>query len=481
MTTKTKTSKPRKGWPVPWSEAPWYRAVVYGMGLSGRAATELLLDREVEVVAVDRRSEAELDLGDLAVRDGFELAAGGELRALPPGIDGVVVSPGVSPDQPLLRDARARGIPVLAEVEIAFPLLDGPVVGITGSNGKSTTTALAGAMIAASGKKVEVCGNIGKPLASCVHGPRDRIFVVELSSFQLEGIRTFRPRAAALLNLAPDHLDRYPDMRSYGAAKAMIFAHQGPEDIAVLNADDPWVASQSPPSLRRFFSRRRAVPDGCYLDGDRVIEMVPGSSPQELFAVTDLPLAGVHNLENAMAAALLARSVGTDTSSLRNGLKRFRGLPHRMEKVGEFAGVSWWDDSKGTNPAATAKSLEGFPDASVHLILGGRNKGADFRDLAGIVGRKARRVYLIGESARELADALSGVAPHEHCGTLERAVTAAEGHIRAGEAVVLSPACASFDQFQNFMERGRHFQHLVRDGVIERQVSAFTARRNAGG
>ncbi len=448
---------------VPWGErGEWRRALVYGLGLSGQAAARLLLRHGVEVVGVDARPAAALDLADLAADPRFTVHAGVEPRELPGDVDGVVVSPGVPMDRPLLAAAWRRGLPVIAEVELAFPFLDGTVVAITGSNGKSTTTALTGAMLRAAGLQVEVCGNIGEPLAGVVEGPPGRVFVVELSSFQIEGIVTFRAHAAALLNLSEDHLDRYGSMEAYAAAKKRLFATQTGDGVAVLNADDPATLEVATAARRRLFSRQERVEDGCWLDGDRVVETAPGAAPAELFRAGDVPLAGVQNLENAMAAALLARAAGADPEALRRGLTGFAGLPHRLQRVGERGGVAWYDDSKGTNPAATAKSLEGFPDGSVHLILGGRNKGADLAALAPIVGRKARRVYLIGEAAGDFARALGDAAPAERAETLDRAVRSAAAQARAGEAVVLSPACASFDQFRNFVHRGQVFQELVR-------------------
>ncbi|HVT61315.1 MAG TPA: UDP-N-acetylmuramoyl-L-alanine--D-glutamate ligase [Thermoanaerobaculia bacterium] len=463
---------------VPWGSGRFERVLVYGLGLSGRAAARLLLDRGVAVLAADDR--AEIEPGDLAGEPKFELMAAAELDSrwerLGP-IDAVVVSPGVPPGRPLLAEARRRGLPVLAEVELAFPLLNGPVAAITGTNGKSTTTALTGSLLAAAGFAVEVCGNIGEPLSARVEGPPGRIFVVELSSFQIEGLHTFRPRAAAFLNLAEDHLDRYGDLASYAAAKGRLFRDQeggegGAGDTAVLNADDPITAAVAARSRRRLFSRRVRVADGCFAAAGTVVEVAPGEPDRELFAVSQVPLAGVQNLENAMAAALLALAMGAERAALAGGLARFSGLPHRMQQVALHGGVAFYDDSKGTNPAATAKSLEGFRDASVHLILGGRNKGADLGSLAPLVGRKARRVYLIGEAAAELERALAGAAPLELAETLERAVRSAAVHAAPGEAVVLSPACASFDQFRNFAHRGESFQQ---------QVRAVLAAAGAGG
>ncbi len=464
---------------VPWGNGRFERVLVYGLGLSGRAAAHMLLGRGVSVVAVD--AKAGIDVSDLEAAAGagkakFELlaaASGAEPQELPPpaaGFDAVVVSPGVPMDRPLLEDARRRGVPVIAEVELAAPFLNGPVVAITGSNGKSTTTALTGAMLRAAGHKVEVCGNIGDPLVGKIDGPPGRVFVVELSSFQIEGIVTLKPRAAALLNIAEDHLDRYGDLATYAAAKKRLFLNQdggGLGGIAVLNADDPETADVPTQARTRHFSRRGRVEDGCYLRNGKVIEVTPGESDVELFLASDVPLAGVQNLENAMAAALLARAIGADPSELQAGLVGFKGLPHRMERIGEHNGMVWYDDSKGTNPAATAKSLEGFEAGTVHLILGGRNKGADLGMLVPIVREKVRRAYLIGESADELAAVLDGVVELERSGTMEAAVKSAAQAARSGEAVVLSPACASFDQFRNFVHRGQVFQDLVRKQLAQ--------------
>ncbi|MGD2114748.1 MAG: UDP-N-acetylmuramoyl-L-alanine--D-glutamate ligase, partial [Acidobacteriota bacterium] len=274
------------------------------------------------------------------------------------------------------------------------------------------------------------------------------------------------------LNVAADHLDRHGTLEGYARAKRRIFENQAAGDVAVLNADDPIVRETVVRARRRLFSRHEEVADGCFLrpgeDADVVIERDPlGGGERELFAASDVPLPGAHNLANAMAAALLARALGTEPEALRRALASFRGLPHRMERVAEAAGVTWYDDSKGTNPAATLGCLEGFGDGTVHLILGGRNKGNDFTALASAAARTCRRVYLIGEAAGEIEEALDqpGAPPVSRSGTLERAVAEAAGRARAGEAVLLSPACASFDQFRDFNHRGDEFQRLVRATV----------------
>jgi UDP-N-acetylmuramoylalanine--D-glutamate ligase len=446
---------------VPWSDDEWQRVLVYGMGKSGLAATRLLRARDVAVVAVDARHD--VALGDLESDPMIELRLGAETIPLPPGIDGMVLSPGVPVSSPLVREAERRSLPVIAEVELAFPFLDGTVVAITGSNGKSTTATLTAAMLEESGVDAVLCGNIGEPLAAQVDGPPGRSFVVELSSFQLETVRTFRADAAALLNVTPDHMDRYPDFAAYAAAKARIFERQDERSVAVLNADDPEtvaIGAGVASARRRWFSLRRPVEDGCYLDGGAVVEASAGRAA-ELFAVAEVAMVGSHNVENAMAASLLALAAGGDRASLRRVVGRFDGLPHRTRRIRERRGVAWYDDSKGTNVGATLKSLEGFPDRSVHLILGGVGKGQDFAPLREAVARKAKAVYLIGAAAREIELALAGAATAKRSATLERAVAEANAAASGGDVVLLSPACASFDQFTDFTHRGRRFQELV--------------------
>jgi UDP-N-acetylmuramoylalanine--D-glutamate ligase len=448
---------------VPWSDSEWRRVLVYGLGVSGCAAAGFLSRRGVAVLAVDDRDPAQLDLDEWSGEPGVEVAWAAELERLPQDVDGVVVSPGVPGDRPLLEAARSRSLAVIGEVELAFPYIRGAVVAITGSNGKSTTSALTGGMLEAAGKHAIVCGNFGRPLVDCVDDDGD-VFVTELSSFQLESVDTFRPRAAALLNLSPDHLDRHGTLAAYATAKAAIFTNQQASDVAVLNADDPWVveaATGAGGARRRFFSRNGVVTDGCYLEDGIVVEVAPGEGKRALFSSSDVPVPGTHNLENAMASALLARALGARAEQLAAGLSGFRGLPHRVEKVLDRGGVVWYDDSKGTNIGATLKSLEGFADGSVHLILGGRGKGGDLAALEDVVRRKVRRLYLIGESALDFERAFGAFVEADLSESLDRAVAAAAGRAASGEVVLLSPACASFDQYDNYERRGEHFQQLV--------------------
>ena len=446
--------------PVPWSLSEWRCVVVYGLGLSGLAALRFLRSKGISVVAVDQSREVSVP-SDEATR----LVLGEEDPELPDGVDAVVTSPGVPGDRLLLRQARAAGVPVLSEVELAFPFLRGAVVGITGSNGKSTTAAMTAAIFEEEGLEVELCGNIGEPLSARIEGPAGRVFVVELSSFQLEEVSSFKVDNAALLNLSPDHLDRYRNFDDYVAAKQRIFERQTRDSTAVLNADDGRVveiaAALEEPHVR-FFSRRTQVEDGCYLAGGDVIEVAPGGESERLFSCDDLHVSGLHNVENAMAASLLARSRNVGGAAIRRGLRAFRGLPHRLERVRDRAGVVWYDDSKGTNVGATQKSLEGFCDHTVHLILGGRAKGGDPASLRETVRRKARHLYFIGESAAAFEEALGGEVAFSSVGTLEKAISCAAENARVGEVVLLSPACSSFDQFRSFEHRGERFQTLVR-------------------
>ena len=447
---------------TPWSGREWNRVAVYGLGVSGLAAVRFLRSRGVEVVGVDRRDV--LDLGDDEPLV-EQWVLGEEDPALPSSVDAVVLSPGVPGSRRLVREARAAAVPVLSEVELAFPYLGGPLVAVTGSNGKSTSAVMTARILERAGMDVVLCGNIGQPLCSKIGGPPRRTFVVELSSFQLEAVALFKADSAALLNVSPDHLDRHDSLECYLAAKSRIFERQTPDSTAVLNADDERVVevgSTLTEPRRRFFSRRSRVSDGCFMSGADVLETSPGADAQPLFSASDLRVPGVHNLENAMAAALLARSRGVSAEAVRNGLADFEGLPHRLQKIRSRRGVEWYDDSKGTNVGATEKSLLGFPDGSVHLILGGRAKGVDPTVLADAIRRKVKRVYLIGETAAEFERALGKWVSSDNVGTLEAAIELAARQADAGEVVLLSPACASFDQFESFEHRGRQFQSLVR-------------------
>ncbi|HEX2799096.1 MAG TPA: UDP-N-acetylmuramoyl-L-alanine--D-glutamate ligase [Thermoanaerobaculia bacterium] len=441
-------------------------AAVFGLARSGRAAVAALAERGVEVTGTD----AKADLEGLAERPGVRYVLGGHPESLLDGIDLVVVSPGIPLTLPVFDAARARALPVVAEIELASRLLPGVVVGVTGTNGKSTTTALAAALLKSAGHYAVACGNFGTPWIHSAtkegangNGTAPRTWVVELSSFQLEGIRRFAPDVAVHLNLTPDHLDRYRSMDDYGAAKARIFENQREAQVAVLNADDPLVARIRPRARRLAFSRHHSPGMGAWLADDLFLADVTGKGPRIVAKRSDLALPGAHNVENALAALAATLPLGVTPEAAVETLRTFRGLPHRTALVRTVNGVGYWNDSKGTNVDATLKSLEGFEDHKVHLILGGKDKGDDFARLGPLAVRKARRILAIGKAAPAIAQALGSLPAVvlEVVGTLEKAVEDAASNAEPGDAVLLSPACASFDQFRNFEHRGEVFESLV--------------------
>ena len=421
----------------------------------------------------DSRPEGDFEGIEALSRRGARLFFGGPGAEFLSGADWLAISPGVPPDAPAVATARARGLPVLAEIEIAWRIAEAEAPGrnrwvaVTGTNGKSTTTTWIAETLRRSGRPVALAGNIGAPLSGFLSesGGRERDFVCEVSSFQLEAIDRFRPDVAVLTNITPDHLDRYPGFGEYAAAKARLFARQRPEDVAILNADDP-ASSGIPTRARRvLFSRRgRPAGQGAWLEQGEIVSDAAGDR-HAVVSADRLALPGAHNLENALAVVAAAECLGAPAESIADALTRFQGLPHRTELVAESGGVRYVDDSKGTNVDAAAKSLEGFADGSVLLILGGRDKHGDFASLRELAARKARIVLTIGEAAETIESALAGAAPLERAGTMEKAVARAAALARPGDTVLLSPACASFDQYGNFEERGRHFAALVRKTV----------------
>lgn len=434
----------------------WRTVLVYGLGVSGRAAVSLALARGHKVVATD--DDTNLERGDLP--GDVEVLLGAE--EVPAGVDGLVVSPGVPDDAPLLRCAAELGLPVIAEVEFAYQWSDsGTFIGITGSNGKSTTTALAGEILALAGERVAVCGNFGVALSAAVQERAD-VYVVELSSFQLERVARFHARVAAWLNLSSDHLDRHGTLAGYAAAKERVFRNQSGDDVAILNQDDAVVSTTEVCARRLSFSCTRPVTAGCYLEQGLVLEVEDGHS-WPLFSREELSLPGRHNLENAMAAGLIGRSMGVSRPTVQEAVRAFRGLPHRLELVAEIEGVRFFNDSKGTNAAASAHSLRSFPRDSVHLIVGGRAKSDRWLEMVSAARGRVKRAYGIGEAGPDLVKVLAAVTNAEQVGDLEKAVKAAADNAQAGDVVLLSPGCASYDQYQSFEHRGEHFRQLVHD------------------
>jgi UDP-N-acetylmuramoylalanine--D-glutamate ligase len=439
------------------------RVLVVGLARSGRAAVVCLAKRGARVTVTDLKPPATFkqEIAELMpYKVGLELGAHREETFL--AQDLIVASPGAPWDMPQLVKARERGIRVIPEIELASWFLTQPILGITGSNGKTTTTTLIGKMLEASGFRTFVGGNIGVPLISAVDAdPPPDWLVTELSSFQLEGIEKFRPRVAALLNLSRNHLDRHANFEAYVAAKARIFSNQGADDYAVLNADDENVMRLAPSIAARkiFFSMRQNLPDGVFVSKGE-LRYRAGNLERTLMELSEIPLRGAYNIENVAAAAAVVATVGADFDALRAAVKQFRGVEHRLEFVRKIQKVQFFNDSKATSVDATAKSLSAF-EGGVHLIMGGKDKGAPYTPLRPLVTKRAREVLVIGAAAEKIVKDLSGAAEIVHAGTLETAVREAFMRAVPGEVVLLAPACSSYDQFQDFEHRGRVFKELV--------------------
>ncbi|HET6935974.1 MAG TPA: UDP-N-acetylmuramoyl-L-alanine--D-glutamate ligase [Candidatus Angelobacter sp.] len=439
------------------------RALVVGLGRSGAASALFLQEHGAKVTVSDSKSEAQLQSDVPALLDrGVSIETGRHGERTFRDQDLIVVSPGVPSDQPQLQHARTLGIPVIGEVELAFRYLQGKVLAITGSNGKTTTTSLVGEILAKSGKKTLVGGNIGTPVISLAgKSSPDTMVVLEISSFQLETIEQFCPWIAAILNITPDHLDRHHTFQAYVDAKARIFENQKADDFAVLNADDPTCAGlkEKIKSSLFWFSRKQPVEQGAYLKGEDIVFRQNGTE-MVILSRHDIHLKGAHNLENVLAAVCMSMLAGCSPDQVRRGVSEFRAVEHRLELVSTIHGVAFYNDSKATNVDATVKALESFP-GNIHIILGGKDKGSDYTVLKPLLRERAKKVYLIGAAAEKISSQISGAAPLVHSGTLDRAVKQAFEAAQSGDIVLLAPACASFDQFENYEQRGRVFKELV--------------------
>ena len=380
-----------------------------------------------------------------------------------PGYDLLLLSPGVPPELPWLDAARQAGIPVWGELELAAHFFTRPLIAVSGTNGKTTTTTLVGELLRASGLKPLVGGNIGTPAVSLLERQQDADYLVlEVSSFQLDTAPNFHPQAAALLNISPDHLDRYADFPAYAASKAGLFRCQGPEDLQVLNYDDPAVRSLGNNAGRVFyFSSQEPLQAGAWLESEAVRVMLPGNLDAR-FPLKDIRLPGLHNLENVMAALLLALDAGAAAGACRELLARFPGLPHRLEWVAQIRGVDFYDDSKGTNVGAVARSLAFFAQPVI-LIAGGRDKDSDFSLLSPLIRERVKALVLMGETRELLARTWNGLVPAYLAADMAAAVARAWELAKPGEVVLLSPACASFDMFRDYAHRGETFQKLVEE------------------
>ncbi|MEZ4651477.1 MAG: UDP-N-acetylmuramoyl-L-alanine--D-glutamate ligase [Candidatus Eisenbacteria bacterium] len=487
------SSSPAAGWPLsalglPARSEPL--VLVLGLARSGLAAARMLLARgaAIRLLGLERPEGAEGERLTELVARGASLRLGPHDPADLDGVDLIVKSPGVRPEIPFLEAAREAGVPIVGELEIAFLAAEGPVYAITGTNGKSTTTAWVGHMLAAAGREVEVAGNIGHAFADAVMRSPGAEFVVEVSSFQLEDTLTFHPRVATLLNLSPDHLDRHGTLEAYAAAKSRIFRNQTEADIAVFGGDAnldamanqvparvlrtgkdqgeligaPAAEPQGAPAGGKTGTSAQEAREGVFVrEGDLVLRFStpPRDGVVRLLPVSELALPGAHNVENAMAAAATAASAGVPVDAIVRSLRTFPGLAHRLEPVGVVGGVACVNDSKATNVGSLEVALAAFPEP-VRLIAGGVGKGQDFRPLAEDVRARTRSVHLIGESADVLAEAWAGADLHR-AGSLAEALDQALSLSRPGDRILLSPGCASFDMFRDFEDRGDQFRALV--------------------
>ncbi|MCD4749722.1 MAG: UDP-N-acetylmuramoyl-L-alanine--D-glutamate ligase [Thermoanaerobaculales bacterium] len=432
------------------------RVLVIGLGSSGVAAAKLAACDGAEVVVTDHRSSTELGEALATLPANTPAFLGAHPESCLADIDLVVLSPGVAADLPLVETARGRGIDILSELEFAWRhRADAPLIAVTGSNGKSTVTTLTAAILQASGRNTVAGGNLGPPASQLVLEGGWDSWVLEISSFQSETFVALRPQVGVFLNLSQDHLERHPDMAAYAKAKSCLFASQTTDDTIIVNADDPLVAATVTAARMRSFSVKNEA--DAFLDGDTL--RLYG---EDLMNRSEIGLAGQHNVANVLAAALAASELGADTQAGRTAVTAFSGLPHRHRVVHESGGVRWIDDSKATNVGAALAALSGYPENSVHIILGGLGKGQDFTPLAAAVAAAAARVYLIGADGPEIGRVLVGAAPCEDAKTLERAVESARKRATTGQYVILAPACASFDQFLNYPARGDRFSALAR-------------------
>jgi UDP-N-acetylmuramoylalanine--D-glutamate ligase len=448
------------------------RVLVVGLARTGVGTALFCAARGARVTATESRSEAQIGESVAKLRSaGVALELGGHVERTFVEQDLIVPSPGVPADFPQLVAARKAGVKIWSEIELAYRFLNGSLVGITGSNGKTTTTALIEHILRGAGLSTLLAGNIGTPLISVVEDTKkNSVTVVELSSFQLELIDAFRPNIGLFLNLTPDHLDRHHTLKAYGDAKARIFENQTADDAAILNADDSASAAYAPSKPQVYwFSRKQRVAQGAYLRGEEVLLRIDGED-HTVLRRGEIPLPGAHNLENVLAATIATKLAGAAVPAIASGVRSFAGVEHRLEFVADVNGVRYYNDSKATNVDATLKALDAFP-GRILIILGGKDKGSDYTVLQQPLREKAILALLIGAAAEKIEGQIKGSVAIERASTIDRAVEIASHTARSGDIVLLAPACASFDQFENYEQRGRVFKDLVR-GLKDMEVGS---------
>jgi UDP-N-acetylmuramoylalanine--D-glutamate ligase len=440
------------------------RVLVVGLGKSGVASALFLKARGARVTVSDAKPQDEFKNEIPVLLDqGIAVETGGHGERTFRGQDLIVVSPGVPVDAPLLAQARALGEKVIGEIELAAEFFPGTIVAITGSNGKTTTTTLAGEILAAGGLSTVVGGNIGTPAISLVErASAETIAILEVSSFQLETIQKFRPRIAVVLNVTPDHLDRHRTFAAYTDAKARIFENQRADDFAVLNADDPTCVGMATRTKAQvfWFSRNKEVKQGAQVRDGQIL-FRDSKRQREIMLLSEIPLKGAHNVENVLAAVSVGSLSGVEPERIRKAVAGFKAVEHRLEFVATIGGVEYYNDSKATNVDATIKALESFP-ANIHLILGGKDKGSDYSVLNDLLRQRVKRVYTIGAAAAKIESQIKGATEIVHAETLENAIKRAADSAQPGDIVLLAPACASFDQFRNYEHRGEVFKEVVK-------------------
>jgi len=441
------------------------KVLVVGLGKSGLAAALFLRHRGAKVTVSDVRSAEALakDIPAL-LSEGIMVEAGGHGLLTFRRQDLIVVSPGVPLDTPELVQVKGFGLPIIGELELAARFLKGKILSITGSNGKTTTTALVGEILNGAGLPTLVGGNIGVPVVSLIDESTDQTWsVLEVSSFQLESTVEFRPAISVILNITPDHLDRHGSLENYVKAKERIFAAQTSDDFLVLNADNTLAAAAAARSAAQvyWFSVEHPVAQGAWLEeGQVVYRSAKSAATEKIMPLSGIPLKGAHNVENVLAAVVASRLAGASAEAVRSGVENFHAVEHRLEYVTTRNGIEFYNDSKATNVDATAKAIAAFP-SGIHLILGGKDKNSDYTQLAQLLRERVTAVYTIGSAAAKIESELRGVVSLHSCETLEKAVRTATAAARSGEIVLLAPACSSFDQFESYEHRGRVFKQLV--------------------